>query len=306
MDFQYLQTFCSVVSEGSMTLAASRLKITQPAVSQQVRHLEKEFGVKLLVRDSRKIQPTVQGQLLYQTANKILNQMGNLKHSLKAISLNLSGENIEFSTINSIGMHLVSPVIANFLKLSSNMKLSLFYGTGEVVIQRMKKQALDLVIMPDLRQEYGRDFPMYKKVFLLKDPLYFVGSGKDQNLPKSISFKELSKFRLIQVENHFHKFENTFQNRLKELKKPLEVSFRSDNVGTVKRVIESGLGCGFLPAHSIHKQLRLGRLKVIDIEDFNYHVNLNFYLRVYGNRKDKIIEVLSLIIRQQASAFLLI
>lgn len=283
-----------------MTLAASKLKITQPAVSQQIRYLEKEFGVKLLVRDSRKIQPTIQGQLLYQTANKVLNQIGNVRHSIKAISLNLSGENIELSTINSIGMHLVSPVIANFLKLSQNMKLSLFYGTGELVIQKMKKQEVDLVIMPDLRQEYGRAFPSFKKTFLLKDSLYFVGSGKDQNLPKSISFKDLSKFRLIQTENHFPQFENTLQNKLKTLKKPYEISFRSDNVGTVKRVIESGLGCGFLPAHSIHKQLRLGRLKVIDIEDFDYHVNLNFYSRVYGNRKDKIMEVLSLIIGQQA------
>lgn len=300
MDFQYLQTFCSVVSEGSMTLAASRLKITQPAVSQQIRHLEKEFGVKLLVRDSRKIQPTIQGQLLYQTANKILNQIGNVKHSIKAISLNLSGEDIELSTINSIGMYLVSPVISNFLKLSQNMKLSLFYGTGETVIQRMKNQEVDLVIMPDLKQEYGRDFPMFRKIFLLKDSLYFVGSGKDQSLPKSISFKDLSKFRLIQVENHFPRFENSLQNKFKEFKKAPQVSFRSDNVGTVKRVIESGLGCGFLPAHSIHKQLRLGRLKMIDIEDFDYHVNLNFYLRVYGNKKDKIMEVLNLIIRQQA------
>lgn len=300
MDFQYLKTFCTVLSEGSMTLAASRLKITQPAVSQQIRQLERDLGVKLLVRDSRKIQPTIQGQLLYQTANKVLNQIANVKHSIKAISLDLEGEDVDFSTINSIGMHLVSPVIDNFLKLSKKMKLSLFYGTGEVVIQRMKKEEVDLVIMPDLRQEYGRDFPMLKKTFLLKDPIYFVGSGKDQNLPKSIPFKDLAKFRLIQVENHFPKFEAQLEKQLKDLKQPIDISFRSDNVGTVKRVIESGLGCGFLPVHSIHKQLRLGRLKVINVEGFNYHVNLNFYSRVFGNKKDKIMEVLSLIVQQQA------
>ena len=300
MDFQYLQTFCSVVSEGSMTLAASKLKITQPAVSQQIRHLEKEFGVKLLVRDSRKIQTTIQGQLLFQTANKILNQMGNLKHSIQAISLDLSGEDIRLSTINSIGMNLVSPVIANFLKLSQQMTVSLLYGTGEAVIQKMKNQEVDLVVMPDLKQEYGRSFPSYRKVFLLKEPLYFVGSGKVQSLPKSIQFKDLSNFRLIQVEDHFPRFENTLHNQFRELKKPVNIAFRSDNVGTVKRVIESGLGCGFLPAHSIRKQLRLGRLKVIDIADFSYQMNLNFYFKVYGGRKDKIMEVLNLIIRQQA------
>ena len=300
MDFQYLQTFCSVVSEGNMTLAASKLKITQPAVSQQIRHLEKEFGVKLLVRASRKIQPTIQGQLLFQTANKILNQMGSLKHSIQAISLDLSGEDIRLSTINSIGMNLVSPVMANFLKLSQQMTVSLLYGTGEAVIQKMKNQEVDLVLMPDLKQEYGRAFPSFRKVFLLKEPLYFVGSGKDQNLPKSMQFKDLSSFRLIQVEDHFPRFENTLHSQFKELKQPVNIAFRSDNIGTVKRVIESGLGCGFLPAHSIRKQLRLGRLKVIDIEDFSYQMNLNFYFRVYGGRKDKIMDVLNLIIRQHA------
>ena len=300
MDFQYLQTFCAVVSEGSMTMAASKLKITQPAVSQQIRYLEKEFGAKLLIRDARKVQPTIQGQLLYETSNKVLNQIGNVKHSIKAISLNLSGEGIQLSTINSIGMHLVSPVIGSFLKLNRDMKLSLSYGTGEDVIQRMQKQQVDLVIMPDLRKEYGREFPIFKKKLLIKDELYFVGSGKGQNLPKSISFEEISQFRLIQVENHFPSFQNMFQARLKKLKSSAEISFKSDNVGTVKRVIESGLGCGFLPSHSIHKQLRMGRLKVIDIEGFNYPINLNFYSRIYNNSKDKMIEVLSLLISQQA------
>ena len=188
MDFQNLQTFCLVVSEGSMTLAASKLSITQPAVSQQIRQLEKDFGVKLLTRDARKIKPTIQGQLFYETANKILNLVQQTRSSIQAISLNLSGEQVNVSTVNSIGLHLVSPIISNFLKLNSKMRLSLLYGTGEAVIQRMQRDETDVVIMSDLRQEYGRDFPQFKKTLLFKDPLYFVGSGKDQNLPNSFAF----------------------------------------------------------------------------------------------------------------------
>ncbi|MBC6414860.1 MAG: LysR family transcriptional regulator [Bdellovibrionales bacterium] len=302
MDFQQLQTFCAVVSEGSMTEAASKLKITQPAVSQQMRQLEKGFGVKLLVRDSRKVQPTIQGQLLYETSNKILTHVNNVKHSIKAISLDLSGERIQVSTLNSIGMSLVSPVISNFLKLNQDMSLSLSYGTGEEVIKRMQKKEVDFVIMPDLKEEYGRDISMFKKQFLIKDPLYFVGSGRNHIVPKVISIKEISRFRLIQVENHFPRFQNVFQTTLRTLKIPFRISFESDNVGTVKRAIESGLGCGFLPAHSIHKQLRLGRLKIIDIKGFNYSINLNFYSRSYDNNKNKMMEVLSLLIQQQTQS----
>lgn len=284
-----------------MTAAASKLSITQPAVSQQIRQLEKDFGVKLLSRNARKVKPTVQGQIFYETSNKILNLIQKTRNSIQAISLNLSGEKINVSTINSIGLHLVSPIIDNFLKLNNKMRLALLYGTGEAVIQRMQKGELDVVIMPDLRQEYGSDFPQFQKTPLFKDSIYLVGSGKDQSLPKSLTLKDLEKLRLIQVENHYLAFQNLFQRQIREQNLSIEPSFQCDNVGTVKRVIESGLGCGFLPAHSIHKQIRLGRLKVIELEGFDYSVNVNFYHRPDAN-KDKIIEILRLLIQQQAQA----
>ena len=298
MDFQYLNTFCTVVSEGNMTVAASRLKITQPAVSQQIRYLEKDLGVKLLNRDARKVKPTIQGQIFYESSQRILSLLNNVKSSIKALSLNLSGENIRVCTLSSIGMHLVSPIIGNFLKLNQSMKLSLMYGTGEDVIQKMQSEDMDMVIMPDIRKEYGRDFPQFKKIPLFKDSLPFVGSGKDQNLPKSLNFKDLNRFRLVHIENHYLAFQNLFYQKMKELRLPFEISFRSDNIGTVKRVVESGLGCGFLPIHSIRKQLRLGRLKRIEVEDFSYSVNLNIYSKP-DPKKDKILEILALLIQQQ-------
>ena len=286
-----------------MTAAASKLSITQPAVSQQIRQLEKDFGVKLLYRNARKVKPTVQGQIFYETSNKILRLIQKTRHSIQAVSLNLSGEQINVSTVNSIGLHLVSPIVDTFLKLNSKMRLSLLYGTGEAVIHRMQKGELDVVIMPDLRQEYGRDFPMFKKVFLFKDSIYFIGSGKDQNLPKTMAFKDIEKFHLIQVENCYLAFQNLFQKTVREHNLSIEPSFQCDNVGTVKRVIESGLGCGFLPAHSIYKQIRLGRLKIIELEGFNYSVNVNFYYKS-DSKKDKIIEILRLLIQQQSQSLL--
>ncbi len=303
MDFQHLQTFCAVISEGSMTAAAAKLSITQPAVSQQIRQLEKDFGVKLLSRNSRKVKTTVQGQIFYENSNRILNLMQQTRNSIKSISLSLSGEKINVSTVNSIGLHLVSPVVGSFLKLNNQMRLSLLYGTGEEVIHRMQKDELDVVIMPSLKQEYGRDFPQFRKTLLFKDSIYFVGSGKDQNIPKVLSFKDIIKYRLIQVENHYFAFRNYFQQKVREQGLSIEPSFQCDNVGTVKRAIESGLGCGFLPAHSIHKQIRLGRLKVIELEGFNYSVDVNFYHKPDPN-KEKIIEVLKFLIQQQAQAIL--
>ena len=61
MNLQQLTTFCTVLSEGSMTAAADKLFLTQPAVSQQIRNLEEELGVNLLERGVRKVKATLQG-----------------------------------------------------------------------------------------------------------------------------------------------------------------------------------------------------------------------------------------------------
>ena len=286
-----------------MTSAATKLAITQPAVSQQIRQLEKAFGVKLLLRNARKLKPTVQGQIFFENANRILNMIQQTRNSIQAVSLNVSDEKIDVSTVNSIGLHLISPIVGNFLRLNNKLRLSLLYGTGEAVIHRMQRAEPDVVIMSDLRHEYSRDFPKYKKIFLFKDPMYFVGSGKDQNLPKSIKLKDIVKYRLIQVENHYFAFQNIFQQKFREMGIRLEPSFQCDNVGTVKRAVESGLGYGFLPKHSINKQIRRGRLKVIELEDFNYSVNVNFYQKP-DEKKEKIIEILRLLIQQQIQSLL--
>ncbi|MEK7357756.1 MAG: LysR family transcriptional regulator, partial [Bdellovibrionota bacterium] len=68
MNLQQLVTFSTVISEGSMTAAAEKLYLTQPAVSQQIRNLEDELGVGRLDRGSRHAKPTVQGQMLYDYA----------------------------------------------------------------------------------------------------------------------------------------------------------------------------------------------------------------------------------------------
>lgn len=284
-----------------MTTAAAKRSITQPAVSQQIRQLEKEFGAKLLNRkNTRKIQLTVQGQILYENSNRILNLVEQAKSSIQAISLDLSGEKISAITLNSLGLYLISPIIGNFLRLNDDMKLSLLYGNGQDIIRSMQRDMVDVAVVPDLKQEYGKELPQFKKIHLFKDYMYFVGSGRDKTLPDSMSFKDISKRRLVHInENLYPGFQNHLFNRIQGSDKPVNPSFQSDNVGTLKRVIEFGLGWGFLPAHSIKKQLRAGRLSQIQIEDMNYSVDVNLYYKP-DSKKEKIISTLTKMIQKQA------
>lgn len=78
MLLKQMRYFCAVVEEGSLTRAADACRVSQPAVSQQMRALEEEFGVELLRREGRRVRPTQAGEVLYQGARDIVGRADRL------------------------------------------------------------------------------------------------------------------------------------------------------------------------------------------------------------------------------------
>src|SRR6059036_834555 len=72
MDTRQLAAFCAVVERKSFSQAAERLGVTQPAVSLQIRALEKRLGRQLLDRSGRRVEPTEAGTRLYRSAQRLL------------------------------------------------------------------------------------------------------------------------------------------------------------------------------------------------------------------------------------------
>ena len=78
MDTRQLAAFCAVVERRSFSQAAERLGVTQPAVSLQVRALEKRLGTQLLDRSGRRVEPTEAGMRLYRGAQRLLTLEGQI------------------------------------------------------------------------------------------------------------------------------------------------------------------------------------------------------------------------------------
>ncbi len=114
--------------------------------------------------------------------------------------------------------------------------------------------------------------------------MWLVGSGKDTELPQQINFSQLNQIPFVNFCDEYPAFDKIIQNKVKETGVQLNTIFESSNVGTLKRVIESGLGWGFIPAHSIKKQVRSGRLSRTHVKDLHYEMDLMFY---YPNKSEK-------------------
>lgn len=298
MNLQQLTTFCTVLSEGSMTAAAEKLFLTQPAVSQQIRNLEEEMGVELLVRGVRQVKPTLQGQILYDYAKRILHLTQQAETAIQTVSQEITGH-LRIGTLNSIGLYMLSPIVGLFLKHNAKLRIKLHYGSGEKIISEMRNNNLDFVILPELKKEYGIEFQDFEKRFLFKDEMWLVGSGRDTSLPTTLEFKAITSRPLVAFTELYPGFRQLQDKKIAENKIDYQPAFETDNVGTLKRVIESGLGWGFLPSHSIRKQVRTGRLSQIQVDEVKYSTNVNLYYRKDAAR-EQMVEVFYRALQQQS------
>ena len=276
LNFSQLQTFVMVVSEGSMTAAADKLFLTQPAVSQQMKNLEDELDVELIVRGAKQIKTTAQGEMLYEYAKRILSLSQQAEIAIKSVGAQLKGL-LRIGTLNSIGLHLMSPVVNRLLKYNPDFKIKVEYARGEEIIKQFENDELDVIVLPETLMNFNKSLAQAKSDIFMKEEIWLVGPGKDTFYPTTMSIKELKKIPYV----HFsHEFPD-FDKKLNEAAGDLPAVFESSNVGTLKRVVESGLGVGFLPAHSVKKQIRGGRLNRIQITDFSYNLNI-----LYISKKD--------------------
>lgn len=274
LNLSQLQTFVTVASEGSMTAAADKLFLTQPAVSQQMRNMEDDLGVELIVRGSKQIKMTAQGEILYEHAKKILSLAQMAEVSIKSIGAQLRGE-LRIGTLNSIGLHLMSPVVSRLLKFNPDFKIKVNYSKGESLIQSYKKGELDVLVLPETEMNYKTALNDSKSQVLFQEEMWLVGSGKDEFYPTNISINEIKKIPYVHFSDEFPDFDQKLHQKVGDL----QSVFESSNVGTLKRVIEYGLGIGFLPASSIKKQVRSGRLNHVRISDFDYKMNFVYYYK---------------------------
>jgi DNA-binding transcriptional LysR family regulator len=278
VNFQHLTTFCTVISEGSMTAAAEKLYLTQPAVSQQIRNLEDELAVELLQRGSRQAKPTAQGQILYDYAKRILALSQQAQLAIQTMNIEVEGT-FRIGTLNSLGLYVISPIIGLFLKHNSKLAVHLTYANGQDLIHSFEKGDLDIMILPDAQVEYGREPKNAQKKLLLQDEMWLIGSGKDAQLPEDIEVQDLALKPFVKIMERFPNFEKVLAKALEKEGVSLQTVFETVNVGTLKRVLESGLGWGFLPAHSIRKHVRTGRLNAVPVSDFSYQMNVYYYFR---------------------------
>jgi DNA-binding transcriptional LysR family regulator len=263
MDTRQLAAFCTVVERKSFSQAAERLGVTQPAVSLQVRSLEKRLGRKLLDRSGRRVEPTEAGLALYQGAQRMLALEGQLLEELKAGEGGELGGTLELGASTGPGSTVVPVLLCEFQRQNPGVAVSLSISDTQSVVERVAERELELGVVGAARRHRGVVFEPF-----FRDEVVLACPPGHPFADRSVSLEELRAGSLIVMQEGAgvrQVIEDELRRagtRLRDLEPRLELGLQE----SAKSAVAAGYGVTFISRAAIEADLASGTLACARVE----------------------------------------
>lgn len=245
MELSQLQCFIAVLEEGGFKRATARLGITQPALSYQIKRLEEELGVQVFRRGPGGITSTEAGRVLVDHAHQIIAAVREAHQAVRELSGGASGE-IRVGAIKCVGTYFLPRVLWEVQARHPLVRPKILYRDSEELLEAVVANRLDVAMAvdppPDPRFRYDRVFD--EQISLVSGPGHrFFGRP-------TVEVGELQDVQLVALAAHTSagKMIRAYMSRRGLSMVP---SVTTDNVETVKRMVEVGMGVAFLPDMAI-------------------------------------------------------
>ena len=262
MLISYLQVFCDIIETRSFSKAAARNLISQPAVSQQVKALEKHFHQKLIERSPQGIYPTEAGRLFYQGCREILERYQNLERQMSDLTQTVAGT-IRVATVYSVGLHDLPPYIKRFIQTFPQARIHVEYSRTNKIYEAVRQNQVDIGIVA-----YPQEGRQLGVIPLPSDELMVITSPHHPLAlaGQPVELKELQRA-------HFVAFEPDIPTRkaidrvLHDQGVEIDVVQEFDNVETIKRSVEAEVGISIIPRRCAQLEVKAGSLVAMPIAD---------------------------------------
>lgn len=263
MQIDNFKIFADLVETKSFSKAAKINAITQSAVSQQARAMERHFKSLLIDRSQKQFQLTREGQRVYEAAKELLHSYDKLACELQEMKKVISGT-IRISTIYSIGLHELPPFIKRFLVDFPSVNVRVEYRRSNLVYEDILHNAVDfgLVAFP-VRTRQIEQLPF-------RDDRLVVIAHPNHPLAKfaknGVDLKQLAGQRFIGFDPDIPT-RKAVDQIFRENKLEIEPVMEFDNIETVKRAVEIDHGIAIVPQATVTQEQQQGSLVVIPFKN---------------------------------------
>ena len=146
MDLKQIRYFLEVVDQGSINMAAHKLGMTQPPVSKQMQLLEQELGCELFRRNSRPLELTPEGKVLYERGSALLAMAQGMVQAV-ADCRNTQGGTLRLGLVSSVSELAVQRWIAPFGQMHPGVDFALYESNTYSLLERLRRRVIDLALV---------------------------------------------------------------------------------------------------------------------------------------------------------------
>lgn len=271
LDFK-LDTFLVLCETRNYTQTANILNITQPAVSQHIKHLESHYQTKLFYYDEkRRLHLTENGKLLREFAQTVRSDSHRIEERLKADQN--EPEELKIGTITTTGEWLVPHFIAEYLQEFPDKKISMYLGEADALLKQLQNGRIHFCIT-DIYCPPNE----YESEELFESDTICVCSPAHPLAGKTVDFRELNDYRLVFRENDTYSKRNLMQI-LHAHNQDINSFYSYVEAGTinaVKKLVMENVGISFIYRFVVQDDLKHGLLSQIHIHNFFAQHQFNF------------------------------
>ncbi|MBI4609782.1 MAG: LysR family transcriptional regulator [Candidatus Rokubacteria bacterium] len=279
MDLRQLEAFAKVAELGSFSKAAEALFLTQPTVSEHIRALEQELGVRLLDRFGRGAEPTKAGQLLLTYTQRILQLHRDARQALEQFQGRMSGELVVgASTIP--GEYVLPALIGRFKEKYPDISISLLIGDTRQAVDWLLDGKVEAAVvgaqLPEAVLEYQELMP--------DELVVVVASSHPWHGRKTVALDEVRNEPLI-VRERGSGSRQTLERALGEVGLDLAAFRIVGEMGStqaIKQAVKAGVGISLISKRAVADECRAKLLWCVKVQDLRF--SRSFYLVTHRGR----------------------
>ncbi len=272
MELFALETFLAVAQERSFSRAATRLRRTQPAVSQTIAKLEAELGETLLERSARDGSLTDAGEVLKEYAQKLLNLRAEATDALGELrSLHRGRLTLAANEYTSLAL---LPVLDLFCRANPGIKVAVQRSLASRIPDEVLAHSVEIGIL-----SFRPEDAALRSIVIYRDELALVVNPQHRLArSRAVSIRQLGG-------EHFVAHNVASPQRAKVLeafqryKTPLRIDVELPSLEAVRRFVEQGNGVALVPALTVQRELQGGALVRVPVKELQMERKLRLVHR---------------------------
>ena len=281
-DLRQLRSFVALAESGSFTTAAKNLRLTQSAISHSVRSLEEALTTKLVDRHGKRSVLTREGELIYQTASRVLS---DLESSLSEIeSLRKWGQGrIRVGMTHALCHHLLPTVLREFRDCFAHCEVTVEAGDTASLLGKLDNSEIDLAIGLELPDAHGVEFsPLFMDELVIAVAPHHDWAGGQIKTEEGNSRHQLI---LYSRQSETFRLVNQFFDKLgARLKSPMVLG----DMEAIKSLAMAGIGGGVIASWFAKAEFESGKLVALPFKNPSIRRTWGCYLRT--KRKLSLVE----------------